>query len=117
MLTFKQYLEEKNREAYGWLNDKGSFIKNRDGDIHVNTYTKFGKPNPKLSYDDKFDDAFKKGWQRMDIRRDDSDRSIYGLIQGKEKKWTPRHSKAMARIKKAMGVTTYRNTVDKIRED
>ena len=120
MRTFRQFLEEAKKadQAYGWLNPKGSFIKNRNGDIHGDTYTKFtGDRGPRGGdYWDKIAKANKKGWQRLDIQKDASPRGkeIYGVIMGKKEKWTPRHNLAMRRIKKAMGVDkTYANNVEK----
>jgi hypothetical protein len=108
MMTFKQYLTEREREAYGWLNDKGSFIKNRKGRIHGDTYSKFtghGKADGDdgAGYYDKIDHALQRGWARLSIMRGDN--ADYGVIQRKASKWTPRHDKGMRLIRKALGKT------------
>lgn len=113
MKTFKQFMKEG--EAYGWLNPKGSFIRNRNGNRHSETYTK----KTGIKKDDHFDTvdhAIKKGWHRIDLRTSDNAKEVDGIIQGRVKKWTPRHDRAIKRIKKALGASGYRDISDKIRE-
>lgn len=116
MKTFKQFLEEKkNDQAYGWLNDKGSFIRNRDGRIHGDTYTKHTGVRIK-DYWKKIDHATKQGWHRLDIYKDERDKAIWGVHQGDKTKWTDRHTKAMNRIKKALGASDYKDDVEQVAE-
>ena len=117
MKTFKQFLEEANKNTYGWLNPKGSFIRNRNGDVHGDTYSKFtgdGKPSGDgYGYHDKIDRALGKGWQRLDVYSDHERKVVDGMIQGKAKSWTPRHAKAMERVKKALGAKGYKSEIEK----
>jgi hypothetical protein len=105
-------IDEENKKLYGWLNPKGSFIRNRGYNIHGDTYTKFtGVRKP--DYWDKIADATSKGWQRLDLYKND-DKTVDGVIQGDRKKWTPRHGKSLARIKKAIGADGYKNFIQKV---
>ena len=103
MKTFKQYLEEK--EASGWINPKGSFIKNRKGDTHADTYSKitgYGKKRGDVGRGYYVDHAIKQGWSRVHIEKDGNE--AYGIVQRKKSKWTPRHDRALRLIKKAIGI-------------
>lgn len=103
-------------EAYGWLNDKGSFIKNRKGLIHGRTYQKFVKDAPPrhADYDDVIGHALKKGWARLDIENDEY--GTLGVAQYRKDKWTPRHGKAYKRILKAIGHKHHEDAVTHIAE-
>ena len=121
MKTFKEFMAEQNDNAYGWLNPKGSFIRNRKGNIHGDTYSKFSG-HGKVDHDDgpgyydKIDHALSKGWQRLDVYSDKRNKTVDGLLQGRKDKWTPRHTKAMRLIKKALGVKKgYKNEIEKVR--
>ena len=92
--------------AYGWLNDKGSFIKNRNNDIHADTYSRFtgqgkdiGANRGEASYK-KIDQAIEKGWARIYIKKQGDE--TFGVVQRNASKWTPRHEKALALVRKAM---------------
>jgi hypothetical protein len=111
-LKEEERLDEENKKLYGWLNPKGSFIRNRGYNIHGDTYTKFTGVR-KTDYWDKIADATSKGWQRLDLYKND-DKTVDGVIQGERKKWTPRHGKSLARIKKAIGADGYKNMIQKV---
>lgn len=115
MLTFTQFMREQNRNAYGWLNPKGSFIKNRKNQIHGDTYTRM--TGVKGEYFKKIDHALNKGWTRLDIEPDHKFKEISGFMQNKKSAWTPRHKKALSRIKKALGGKDYKNVYDKLDPD
>lgn len=108
MLSFREFLGE-TQDVYGWLNPKGSFIRNRKGDTHGDTYLKHGGSGTLKGYGyfDTIDGAINKGWARIGVVKSDSDKSMYGVIQRDKKKWTPRHAKAWKRIKKAVGASKY----------
>lgn len=92
--------------AYGWLNDKGSFIKNRNNDIHADTYSRYtgqgkdiGANRGEASYK-KIDQAIENGWARIYIKKQGDE--TFGVVQRNASKWTPRHEKALALVRKAM---------------
>lgn len=116
MKTFKQFLEEqKADQIYGWFNPKGSFVRNRKGNIHGDTYSQM-TGDTKGDYWSKIDRATKKGWQRVAIEKDDGMKGLYGVIQGDKKKWTDRHSRGLKLAKKAIGAVGYRSLIDKVPE-
>lgn len=111
MKTFKQFMEAKNLYTYGWLNNKGSFIKNRGRDSHGATYTKHTGVDDQ-DYFGKIDHAIENGWARLDMYADPKNKRIEGVKQYKKDKWTPRHEKALKRIKRAMGTTKYKDETE-----
>lgn len=113
MLSFREFIVEKREagtEIYGWLNPKGSFIRNRGGDTHGDTYLKHGGTGSLKGYDyySTVDGAVKKGWVRLAAAADRTHKEIDGVIQRSPSKWTPRHSKAWKRLKKAIGASKYK---------
>ena len=104
---------KKPENAYGWLNDKGSWIRNRHR-VHATTFQKFGynKLPSKAKdfikkhqgdYESRINTALKHGWARLDVIHDEPKDVLWGLVQARSEKWTKRHQKGLERIFKAIG--------------
>lgn len=106
---------KKAKEAYGWFNDKGTFLRNRSG-IHGENYKQKAKHLTvrdkrmldDVGYDATIAHALRHKWVRADVspetRHDTKERALYGVLQYKNGSWTPRHEKNLKRIKKAIGL-------------
>jgi hypothetical protein len=113
--VLRRVINEAATHAYGWLNDKGSFVRNRKGKIHGMTYKKFRPeaPDPKVDYDETINHALEKGWTRLDIEHEKrpavpekgmkARESLTGVVNYKRGKVTPRHKKGLQRVLKALG--------------
>lgn len=103
MKTLAEFLAEADAYAHGWLNHRGSFIRNRFGQTHKKTYERITgeKPHPG-DYDATVDHALRRGWARLDINHDAKKGEVYGLAQYDPEKWTPRHERALRRVKAAL---------------
>jgi hypothetical protein len=108
--------EARNKEAYGWLNHNGSWIKNRGRNIHAMTYNKWnnrGKVKTDADQDAAMEDAMKKGWVRV-YADNEHGTAARGILQYRHGKWTQKHERGWERVKRALGASV--DSVEHIHE-